>query len=195
MPMQLARLNWFLQRFCFRLSGIGAVALFVCSCGVNTDQPVYPLLTFTSVAPPTIVSVKPFRQLVFFESPEPEYKIEFDIEYYVTNQENEFLGYNLYISSTSTSPEAPVTGPYLPVGYDPSFPHLKQEVNTTTLITQRISHFKPPPGERPFDLCEMYYFRLRAYTRNDVESEPSPQIAVCAVEDVLLCPTGTVCNP
>ena len=144
------------------------------ACGVNTEEPVYPILTVTTVASPTLLSVQPVEDILLWETPYPEYRIAFDIQYYLTNQEEGFVGYNLYMSTVNISPDDPVSGPYMPQGYEPSFPHVDQNPDTTKAITQRVTHFRPPPGERPFDLCEKYFFRLKATTRSGIESSASP---------------------
>ena len=172
----------------------GLSALFV-HCGTNTEQPVYPLVSLTSVGAPAITSVTP---VAMFDT-NLQLLIEYDLKYYITNAEDGFLGYNLYIRTASSAAEATVLGiggdPYLPNGYAPSFPHVGATVNTTTEVTQRITHYKPPPGPRIFDACDRYYFRLTAVIRTGSESYPSPEISSCAITDTTLCPKGSVCNP
>jgi hypothetical protein len=169
--------------------------LFFSYCGTNTKNPVYPLLTVVNpVAPPTIVSVTPVQ----ITTPSLEIKIEFDLDYYVTNQEPEFIGYNLYISTASTSTQSNMGASlYLPNGNEPSFPHQGDSPSTasTDLITQRVTNLKPPPSPIAFTLCEKYYFRMQAVTRNGVYSAPGNQVAACAIADVNQCPKGSICNP
>ncbi len=165
------------------------------ACGVNTEQPVFPLVTLTSVGAPAITSVTPVA--TFDET--LQLIMQYDLKYYITNGEDGFLGYNLYITKTSSSAEATVLGvggdPYLPGGNAPSFPHVGEAVDTTTEKTQRITHFKPPPGPKIFDACDRYHFRLTAVIRTGAESYPSNQVDACAITDTTLCPKGGVCNP
>lgn len=165
------------------------------NCGVNTEEPVYPLVTLTAVGAPAITSVQP---VATFDT-NLQLLMQFDLKYFITNAEDGFLGYNLYIRTASSAAEATVLGiggdPYLPRGNAPSFPHVGATVNTTTETTQRITHYKPPPGPRIFDACDRYYFRLTALIRTGAESYPSPEISACAITDVTLCPKGGVCNP
>ncbi len=173
---------------------LGLLAL--ASCGTNTEEPVFPLYTaLTLIASPAIASVSPVEAGTGFD----DYHIEFDLGYYVTNQEEGFLGYNLYISTSNTSAEAALggssTGIYLPSGTSPSFPHVGATATTATLLKQRITHQKPPPGEKPFQLCEKYFFRMTALVRNGLESNPSAERSSCASANAGLCPKGSACNP
>jgi len=166
------------------------------SCGVNTDKPVYPLFTlFTPVQSPALVSVTP----VAIWTTSTQYKIEFDIRYYITNQEPEFQGYNLITSTTSTSAQNTGFGSvtYLPNGVEPSFEHIGAKPSTASkdLITQRVINYKAAPSPLPFQLCEQYYFRLQALTSNGIRSNYGNQISACAIMDINLCSKGTVCNP
>lgn len=173
-----------------------AAFFFLLNCGTNTDQPPFPLYTYSIVAPPAIVSVSPVEVPVNLQL-----RMEFDINYYVTNQEVGFLGYNLYISKTTTSAEAALLGigtlPYMPDGVEPTFPHVAASPSTASsaLITQRVEFEVPPPGLKFFQLCEKYFFRMTAVTRNGLVSNSSPQQASCAALNPALCPTGTACNP
>ncbi len=164
-------------------------------CGTNTEEPVFPLFTITGVGAPTITAVSSVRRITF----DAELIHEFDLNYYITNGEAGFQGYNLYITTSSSSAQATVTGlgttPYLPLGHGPSFPHVGTTPSTSTLITQRITHVKPPPGEQHFELCEKYFFRLTAVLRSGLESFPSPEISACATTDISICPSGSICNP
>ena len=188
-------------RFIYRLLWVSGMAslcnLLPAGCGVNTDEPVYPLTIFNTAAPPAIVAVEPVEVLTLGETALPEYKIQFDVSYYLTNQEAGFLGYNLYMTSTDSSPDNPTAGPYLPLGYEPTFSHIGESPDTSLdhRITQRVTHFKPPPGESPFEFCEIYYFTMRAYTRHGIESPPAPSVTACAAKNRLQCPTQTACNP
>ncbi len=171
-------------------------ALAIASCGVNAEDPVFPLyVALSPIGAPAIVSVT----AVEVQSPGDPLRYGFDLKYYVTNQESGFVGYNLYISDTSTSAQAVLGGvvgqPYLPAGIRPSFDHANDPPNTSTLITQRLTEFKAAPGPEPFGICELYYFRMSAYTREGLESIPGAEINACAAASAALCPTGTPCNP
>lgn len=163
-------------------------------CGTNTSTPVYPLLaTLSTVGVPAIISVTPVEVAAL----PPNVKIEFDLKYYITNQEKEFIGYNLYISTTDTSSLVASGKPYLPDGIEPSFPHVGATPSTAPadLITKRITDFKPAPSPIPFRICELYYFSLQAVTRNGIKSIPGNRVTACASTQPSLCPVGTGCNP
>ena len=170
-------------------------------CGTNTDRPVYSIFSILSVAAPAIVDVAPVDiSEGLLGTPGFKLRYGFDVKYYVTNQEPEFIGYNLYITTTSLSTEAILSGigtdPYLPAGYEPSFYHSPSEADTSSsaLITRRISAVKAPPGEVPFQVCEKYFFRLQAVLLTGIESAPGPEISGCAFYDSTLCPTDSSCN-
>lgn len=175
---------------CALLAGAALAA-----CGTNTDEPVFPLfLAFSPVGPPTLVNVNPVEVNAVGEP----LRYAFDVQYYITNQEDGFLGYNLYIDSSATSAEAALGGvtgdPFLPSGVEPSFPHADDPADTSTLVTQRVEYFRPPPGLEFFQVCELYFFRITAYTRTTLESNPSTQLSACAAVNPELCPIGTPCN-
>ena len=165
------------------------------SCGTNTDQPVFPFYLISTVSSPAIVSVTPVETIT--DSLDLIY--EFDLQYYITNSEEGFLGYNLYITTSTSSAEATIAGigtnPYLPLGIQPSFSHVGEEANTSTITTQRITHRNPPPNESAFELCEKYYFRLSAVARSGVVSIPGAEASSCAATDTGICPSGSICNP
>ncbi|MBE7437498.1 MAG: hypothetical protein HS115_03505 [Spirochaetales bacterium] len=192
-----------------RLFAIVSFFFFLSSCGVNTDSPVYPIFTsafFNVVGAPAIVSLTPrlsseeSKDLSYAVDLSGQYIIQFDLDYYVTNLDEGFLGYNLYITSSTTSAEAAVTGigvgPYLPLGVEPSFAHTRADTSTkaSDIRTRRITHQIPPPGEKHFFLCEKYFFRLAAYTRSGVESQAGPEAAACAAKDRSLCPDTSICK-
>ncbi|MCB1320967.1 MAG: hypothetical protein KDK34_11980 [Leptospiraceae bacterium] len=176
---------------------IPALALMAATCGTNTEEPVFPILTsFSTVAPPAIVSVAAVEN-----TDETPARYEFDVSYYITNQEDGFLGYNLYVNSSTSAAEgtfAPVSGdPYLPDGTRPSFKHAGSVASTASadLITRRVDNFKAAPAPENFQLCELYYFRLTALVRNGLESSGSVEVSKCAALDTALCPVGSACNP
>ena len=172
--------------------------LWTCACGTNTEQPVFPLYTFTTIGAPTIHSVLPVETYDF----DLKAHIEFNVSYFLTNSEDGFQGYNLYISTSQSSAEAAVTGLsvgglYLPDGRPPTFPHVGADPSTVNAaaITQRINYFKAPPGPEFFEFCEKYYFRLSAVIRSGSESNTSPEVEACAAADPTTCPSGSGCNP
>ena len=185
-----------------RLFGpILALLPFLMACGTNTDRPVYSIFSILSVAAPAIVDVEPVDiSEGLFGTPDYRLRYGFKVKYYVSNQEPEFVGYNLYITTTSLSTEAILTGigtePYLPLGYEPTFQHSPSEANTSSssLITKQVESLKAPPGEIPFQVCEKYFFRLQAVLLTGIESAPGPQVSSCAFYDSTLCPTSSSCN-
>ncbi len=162
-------------------------------CGVNSSETTLPASPFFPHATaPAIVSVEPIRSGTEWE---------FELSYYVTNEEPGFLGYNLYISPLSISSSSLIANrgpkPYLERGIPPSFSHFNDRVSTASSdqIRQRLMGRRPPPAAEPFYECQRYYFRLTAYLRGDLESEPSSEIAVCATFDPASCPASTSCSP
>jgi hypothetical protein len=152
------------------------------------------MLAFLSrVGAPAVTSETPVEE---YDYEELNYRIEFDVSYYVTNTEDEFQGYNLYISSTASSPEDDSAGEaYLPEGTEPTFPHSPEEASTASedLVTQRVTHYHPLPDLVPFYTCEKYYFRMRAITRSGVNSNVGPQVEGCATVDPSICPADSPC--
>ena len=164
-------------------------------CGMNTDSSL--LLAPLSYPPaerPSILSVN------FVSTARGER--QFDIEYYVTNEEVDFLGYNLYISTVPASLESFLLvekkgKAYLERGVEPSFIHADDPVSTNTadLKTQNIKDHRPPPAPEPFYECLLYFFRLRAYLRGGLGSEASEELQACASSNPSACPSGMPCNP
>lgn len=179
-----------------RLAIFWALLVFL-NCGTNTNQPVFPLYVFSTVGSPAIVSLTPAQANLDPLDP----LMQFDLKYYITNQEEGFLGYNLYITSSSTSAQGTLmglgTGAYLPSGVTPTFSHVGVTASTAPagLITQRVEYQVAPPATRQFQYCELYYFRLTALTRSGLESAPSAQASSCAALNSALCPSGTPCKP
>ena len=169
-------------------------SLFLSSCGMNTEQSALLLpLSYPPAASPMIISLN-------FVSPMEDER-QFDIQYYVSNEEAGFLGYNLYINTIPASLESFLTEQdkniYLERGIQPSFNHVDDPVSTkpADLKTQRITHAKAPPVPEPFYKCLLYFFRLRAYLRGAFESEASNEMQACASANPSACPSGTPCNP
>lgn len=181
-----------------RRAACAAIAVLLSACGTNTDEPVLPAyLIFTAVGAPALVAVTPLET----NPPATSLRYEFDVQYFITNTEDGFVGYNLYIDSSQTSAQAALLGitgsPFLPQGTAPSFDHSDRQASTasTDLITQRVNNFRAAPAPEVFQSCELYFFRITAVTRNGIESSPSPQVQQCAALIPALCPLGTPCNP
>lgn len=180
-------------------AGLAFVFAFAgAACGTNTEEPVLPVyLIFSAVGAPALVSVTPIET----QPAAASLRYEFDVRYFVTNTEDGFVGYNLYIDSSQTSAQAAILGitgdPFLPAGVAPSFNHATTNASTVNadLQTQRVSNFKAAPAPESFQACELYFFRISAVTRNSIESSPSAQIQQCAALDSGLCPKGSPCNP
>ncbi len=173
---------------------LGLFLIGASSCGTNTEDPVYSILAFVSpVGTPAVISVAPVETIT---ADTFDYRIEFDVSYYVTNQEDEFIGYNLYMKTSTSSPDDRGGGnPYLPEGTEPTFHHTNVEVDTAaaSLVTQRVSYFVAPPSQVSFYFCEEYFFRLAAITSNDLSSNLSPQVSACATTRPDLCPLDSPC--
>lgn len=168
------------------------------ACGTNTDTPAYPLYSIVSpVSAPAITGVTP----VSSPTAANPLRFEFDVNYYISNKEETFLGYNLYITSSAVAAESTFTGvvgdPYLEDGIEPSFRHTGTTASThsTALQTQRVENYTPAPSPQSFQYCEVYYFRLTAVVYNGTQSNASPQVEACAAGSAIACPVGTPCNP
>lgn len=176
------------------------------SCGTNTDTPVYPYLFLNPINTPQIIGLIPTdsypypitdSEVLSYES--IPYKPEFILKYYVTNTEQQFIGYNLYITSNTPSFIEVQAGSaaYLEEGIEPSFRHFTTEVSTdrTAIQRKRIKNRIPPPGLYPFQKCEVYNFTLRAVLNNGVLSNPSAAVSACASRFPSKCEIGSSCNP
>jgi hypothetical protein len=167
--------------------------LSVTACGTNTDSPVFPIYSVVAIGSPAIVNLEPVI------STDPDVAPAFKIYYYVTNQEDEFIGYNLYISQAFLSSESIIAGsagaPYLPDGVDPTFRHSKSEASTASanLKNHIVANFKAAPSPEAFQYCRVYYFALRAVVSNGQFSQPGPQLSSC-LTDTNFCPTSNDCN-
>ncbi|HMV43061.1 MAG TPA: hypothetical protein PK079_18915 [Leptospiraceae bacterium] len=181
-------------------------------CGTNTDTPVVlaPLIFLTSpINVPQLVGVIPTQEyptsgtglsdLGGYVNPNAP---QFIIKYFVTNTEQQFIGYNLSITSqtpTLIETQAGTAGSvYTENGIQPSFPHLATENSTAkeNMKRRRIAWRVPPPGIVYFQKCEMYNFTLRAVLSNVPQtSNPSAAVSACAGIDPSKCPVGSSCNP
>lgn len=174
-----------------------ALFILTAGCGTNTDNPVYPIFSLITPASPAIINLQAV-EVTSYELEAP--KIEFDLSYYVSNTEPQFQGYNLYLTTASLPPEVILAGNtgslYLPLGYEPTFPHTEEEASTASadLKTVRIQNFKPAPGLIQFQRCERYFFTLRAVLIGNLTSPPGPQASACAAVDTSLCPADSACG-
>ncbi len=163
-------------------------------CGNNTDVPALAVpLSYPAATTPSIIAVD------FMQSSEGD--PQFNLEYYVSNEEPDFIGYNLYISTAPSSLRsyllATQDGLYLPRGIEPSFSHSGEPASNAPadLKTQTISHRTAPPVPEPFYECQVYYFRFAAYLRGGFRSEASDEVQTCASDNPSSCPSGSPCNP
>ena len=159
---------------------------------MNTDSSTLNvLLSYPAANQPSIESID------FLD----EGKLKFEIKYFLTNSEENFIGYNLYIGTIPFSLENILAGSkssiYLENGIEPSFSHANAvfSADTQEIQTRVISNKKAAPSPEPFYECLVYYFRLTAYLRGDFESEASSEVQVCASSDPSSCPSSSPCNP
>lgn len=175
------------------------------NCGTNTRTPVIPFLFLTPPGIPQIKGVIPTSEVyldpsfvIYGQADKVAYKPEFILKYFVTNQEPNFVGYNLTITSAIPTLNDTLGGSYYTEnGVLPSFPHLAIENSTdeSQLKKRRIRNRIPAPGLVPFQHCEVYTFTLRAYFNNGVVSNPSIPVSACASLYPNKCPVGSSCNP
>ncbi len=179
------------------------IVMFFFHCGINTDTPTTPFIFLNPINIPQIAGMYPIDSATSTDfspvtptlvSPKPQ----FILKYYITNTEQQFVGYNLYITaSTPSLAETQLGAAYLEDGIQPSFPHLVTESSTDSSKIQkkRILNRKPPPGIFPFQKCEVYTFTMRAVFNNGATSNPSAPVYRCASLNPALCEEGTSCNP
>ncbi|MDF3819464.1 hypothetical protein P3G55_06115 [Leptospira sp. 96542] len=195
------------MRFSFLhpIYAVGFSLLSFFHCGTNTDTPVAPFIFLTPPGVPQIVSVvslnsnitNDFQYDVFNLVADP--RPEFLLRYYVTNQEPQFVGYNLYITTATPGVIQTISGEWLEDGVQPSFPHLPIEASTSSknIISKRIRFFVPPPGAEFFQKCQIYNFTLRSFLVGGLFSNPSTAVASCAIGNVPIntqCPVSVGCN-
>ncbi|HRG73103.1 MAG TPA: hypothetical protein PLX69_00950 [Leptospiraceae bacterium] len=205
-------MNFELKKFAQQSVASFFLLLFSASCGTNTDTPVVlaPLIFLTNpINVPQLVGVIPTEEipttgtgvgdLIGYVNPN---RPEFIVKYFVTNTEQQFIGYNLTITSqnpTLIETQAGMAGSvYTENGVQPSFPHLALENSTAkeNMKRRKISWRVPPPGVVYFQRCEMYNFTLRAVLSNVPQtSNPSVSVSSCASTDPSKCPVGSSCNP
>lgn len=175
-------------------------------CGSNTSTPVIPFIFFNPPGVPQVAGVIPIYEIPLppslvadGQADKVNYKPQFVLKYYVTNTEQNFVGYNLSITSATPSLADTQLGAsvYAENGIFPSFPHIAVESSTDSSRIQKrkIENRIPPPGIFPFQHCESYTFTLRAVFTNGVLSNPSVPKATCASVYPSKCPVGTPCNP
>lgn len=179
------------------------IIFFLHHCGVNTDTSVSPFIFLIPPATPEISHILPINEnyddnyntVNLLVSPKPEYLLQ----YYVTNIEPQYVGNNVYI--TSTTPSVAETynnlnsSLYLINGTQPSFAESPFKASNTILISHRIEYKTPPPGITNLQKCEIYTFALRAVLNTGVISQQSVPVSSCASMSPSSCPTGSGCNP
>jgi hypothetical protein len=195
-----------MSRFIYKNSFFLLFLLFVNTCGSNTNTPVIPFIFFNPPGVPQVAGVIPIYEIPIPSSAVPTgqadklpYKPQFVLKYFVTNTEQNFVGYNLSITSAQPSLADTQLGAsiYAENGITPSFPHTTTEASTDAIREKRrkIANRIPPPGIYPFQHCETYTFTMRAVFNNGVISNPSVPVVGCASVYPGKCPVGTSCNP
>lgn len=104
----------------------------------------------------------------------------FQVNYKVENKEDSFIGYNLYISTSSIT-DADISNmlPVSPKGNIPSFRHDTTQYNLSFQKEIKTYQKKSSPFilTMPFKQGKKYYFRICAYSRNGKTSTPSKQVS------------------
>ena len=167
--------------------------MFFIYCGTNPKSKVLPLISSnisSTTNTPQFLSISPISW-----SKKKKIKPEFLIRYYVTNKEEQFLGYNLYISEVNSSTDS--NSIYKTNGIEPSFPHTPSETSTlkSSLKVKKIPYRKTDPTPSHFENCKMYSFTFKAILSNSSHSAISKSISRCSVLDAKYCEIGSSCNP
>ncbi|WCL48568.1 LIC11073 family putative lipoprotein [Leptospira sp. GIMC2001] len=180
---------------------IAILSVVFISCGTNTDTPVAPFVFLVPVAVPQIFTVLPSTSNVNADgtivgSPSLSAKPDYFLHYFVTNREPQFVGYNLYISTTTPSLAETLAGEYLEDGIPPSFAHLPIENSTEAnkVVIRKIKNFAPPPGLVPFQQCLVYTFTLRSLLNSGLVSNQSTPVSKCSSIRPNFCEVGSGCN-
>lgn len=103
----------------------------------------------------------------------------FQINYKVENKENTFIGYNLYISTSSIS-DSDIDNlvPFSLAGNIPSFRHDVSQLNSS--FQKEIKTYQKKSNSflltMQFKQGQKYYFRICAYSRYGKASTPSKQV-------------------
>ncbi len=192
-----------------------SVFLFFASCGTNTEVTQSPFVFLTPVGVPQIFSVTAKYDNIDTHRP------EYDLKYYITNLEPQFVGYNLYITFAIPSAGETISNAnlYLENGVQPSFPQLAVQASTANVVTHTIENLQPFSPVQLFQKCEVYTFTLRALLNTGITSNMSTPVtrcssiypdhcgintscnptacttASCSASTQSLCPVGTACNP
>lgn len=173
------------------------------NCGVNTDTPVIPFIFMNPVGVPQVAGVIPTTEFPVvntqFNIDLSQTKPEFVLKYYVTNTEQQFIGYNLYITASVPSIAETMVGAsvYTENGIQPSFAHspLDASMDKSRIQKRLIANRIPAPGMYPFQKCEIYTFTLRALLNTGLPpSAPSIPVRACASLTPSKCSIGTSCN-
>lgn len=115
----------------------------------------------------------------------------FELSYYVQNDENIFDGYNLYISRYSTGDKSinENTRPYTIDGSYPTFPHSNADYDLSNPIAVTLDYFIESYYDVsgnlrvnyiPFEEGVTYYFKLKAHSIYNSESNFSNEVSAIA---------------
>jgi hypothetical protein len=111
--------------------------------------------------------------------------LKFKIRFYVSNQEEIFLGYNLYSSKASITDADFINDEMLnlilPKGHVPSFAYSRDDFDPKKPEVKIIEFFD---GKRvKFECGQKYYFRMRAYGEGRKKSPGSNSASDTAFKD------------
>lgn len=101
------------------------------------------------------------------------------LQYSVTNQENSFAGYNIYISNTSIADSeitARTLAPYIIDGTEPTVKASSEDYNLSIKKDFLIQYLRY--ATQSLVEGETYYIRMTAYSVNRIESLPSPEVSI-----------------
>jgi len=154
---------YFIQRLLHLF--IMSIIVFLFQCGSNLNY-----IESEPLARPTGISVSATSNR------------EFTLKYFIQNQENNFNGYNLYISKTKISDSDP-NNTISPITFDgelPSFRHNSSNFNTDKQQSVKILFFSK--NKIKFEEDTYYYFILTAHSINNLNSLPSNEVMVKTID-------------
>jgi len=101
--------------------------------------------------------------------------LKFKIKFYVSNEEEIFLGYNLYSSKAAITDadfiNSEMINLILPEGQEPSFSYSFEDVDTNKKVSKTLQFYD---GKRvKFECGQKYFFRMRAYGEGGTKSQGS----------------------
>ncbi|WP_425460240.1 LIC11073 family putative lipoprotein [Leptospira semungkisensis] len=164
---------------------------FFSFCGINTDVTQSPYVFVTPVSVPQIFSI-----VAIYDNIDP-HKPEYSLGYYITNEEPQFVGYNLYITFAIPSAGETLSNSnlYLENGVQPSFPALAVQASTANLTTHTVANLQAYAPIQMFQKCEVYTFTMRALLNTGITSNMSTPVTRCSTTYPDHCGTDTSCNP